>query len=1122
LTAPAEEAARARESVLDLLVGTGSVLGLQCISFVLETPAEPIRGSLGRLTSEGLLERRQEHHSSGWRIASDQPAAETAVLPGSLADRLVEYALTSPGATLSEMMAAIGQCRGKPEERMNLFFSAMQLARENGEFRMVAGLVEETIKRSEDTLPESRVIVVLRIMDPRRLRELDNNAARAFIQARIDLLSSPSSRILALTRLGELEMAAGHLPKADMFLTEGLRTSMSEEVGEWVPEILDNLAELSRDYDRMSRAAELFHEVIAWTPALEDDDIKLRVLATAAAALARIQRFKAAEMTIQSAMALAPQASPESRMVLEWCRARIHVATGRLSTAVGYLERALLLAENINDQVSVSEILDVLVFTMKEQPGYTIRSLTAIMERVSRRATTSGNISNQLYALNHLADMYLRTLQMEGLAGVRNEIDMLRTSAGLVVTEPVADWCFGFMRHICGGSPLIGDGDTLIPGSAAFLSKLALHEDPLSEAKVIGDFFVGRQRVTSFAYGLFMAMEACVAGFSKAAATMAVPLQETLERMSDEPEPSWKLALSALLAEEPRDADDFFGSAQVLARQMDRLLLVWQILRCRSSLTLRRELQDQVEIDLLILELDEYIASRLPHDDRDRFLAIGEVRSRRERMERLSQRAGPSVIIRDALTVRMTPVPGQIMEKVDRLSLRFSSRSEISWSLEALGTVTGAKRIQALQVKNGELRIIESYGLGRERLPGSEVADIVRSCPDTQVIVDAFGSNPFGSRRFTVIPTTRRGEQVGRERRSQATCSEVDSFVLLETDSPFDTIGSAGFMVSCFVRQIGSSLMLRERETQSYYDAMTGAAIRSSWMKKLGELLEMSVSPGTPLSVLLVDIDRFKRVNDSFGHHEGDRILRETVSAIAGALRPNDIIGRIGGDEFGIILPSASSDNAVLIADRVCRKVSSTVFLPDQVPMTISIGISTADSDRCHSDLLISRADAALYQSKESGRNRVTQWTPASDAAGEERKRFSILDTGDPGWDHTIGQTVMELLSTRRGDVTLDVLAGKLRDVLRCEYLYLEDAAGNSAEVGPSFARRVRELVPRGYPGRISEHSGILGRFYALASLLTAGGWLLAAWEGSDRLPVSIRGVFSALVSLSDMLTEHR
>jgi diguanylate cyclase (GGDEF)-like protein len=711
---------------------------------------------------------------------------------------------------------------------------------------------------------------------------------------------------------------------------------------------------------------------------------------------------------------------------------------------------------------------------------------------------------------------------MDGLAGVRNEIDALRASAGLVIVEPVADWCSGFMQHICRGNPLTGAVDSLIPGSAAFLSKLALLEDPVSEAKVISDFFVGRQRVTAFAYGLFMAMEAFAAGFNKAAAIMAVPLQATLERMSDEPEPSWKLALSALLAEEPQDADDFFSSAQVLARQMDRLLLVWQILRCRSGLTLRRELQDKVEIDLLILELDEYMAMRLPHDDRERFLTLEAVRSRRDRMERLSQRNGPSVIIRDALTVRMTPVPGQIMEKVDRLSQRFSSRSEISWSLEALGTVTGARRIQALQVKNGELRIIESYGLGRERLPGSEVADILRSCPDAQVIVDAYGSNPFGSRRFTVIPTTRRGEQVGRERRSQPSNSEVDSFVLLETDSPFDTIGSAGFMVSCFVRQIGSALMLRERETQSYYDAMTGAAIRSSWMKKLGELLEMSVSPGTPLSVLLVDIDRFKRVNDSFGHHEGDRILRETVSAIAGALRPNDIIGRIGGDEFGIVLPSASSDNAVLIADRVCRKVASTVFLPDQVPMTISIGISTADSDRCHSDLLISRADAALYQSKESGRNRVTQWTPASDAAGEERKRFSILDTGDPGWDHSIGQTVMELLSARRGAVSLDVLAGKLRDVLRCEYLYLEDAAGNSAEVGPSFARRVRELVPRGYPGRISEHPGLLGRFYALASLLAGGGWLLAAWEASDRLPVSIRGVFSALVSLSDMLTEYR
>jgi len=1109
-----------RESVLRLLAGAGGVLGPQCVAHVLELPLETVRAALAALSADGLLEHRLEHHSGGWSLPAGSSRTGSP-LPPPLAARLVEYALTSPSATLSELMAAValrppdGDGRTR---RLDLLGAAMHVAKENGEFRIVAGLVQEIIGNAGADLSEQRLTDLLEIMEPRRLRELDNTAAREFVQAGIGRLSTPSGTILALTRSGELEMAAGHLPKAHMLLADALRRSMEAEIGQWLPEILDGLADLARDQDRMSSAAEMFHEVIAWTPVLEDDDLKLRILATAAAALARIQRHKAAEMAIQSALALAPQASPGARMVLERCRARIHAASGNRSAAVGYLERALLLAENINDQISVSDILDLLVQTMRGQPGYTIRSLTAIMERVSRRATTSGNTSNRLYALNHLADMYLRTLQLDSLADACADIARHVGAAGLTATEPVADWCMGFMRHLVGDDPPAGSGDALIPGTGEFLKRVRSGEDPLREAARIAESMTGRQKASTFPYGLYMALEAAVAGFPKASSVIAAQLQEILEKMGEETEPSWKLCISALLTDEPRDADDFLGSAQVLARQMDRLLLVRQILRCRSALDLRRGVPEQVGIDLLLLELDEYMASRLGTQDRERFLGQDEVRARRSTLERQSQRCGPPVILRDALAARLTPAVVPVMEKVDRLSQRFSSWSEISWSLEALGAVTGASRIQALQVRNGEIRIIESYGLGRERLPGTEVSDIVRSCPAAPVLADGYGVQPFGPRRVSITPTVRREEQPGQERRTVASSAETDSFILIETESPFDTIGSAGFLISCFVRQIGSALMLREREAQSYYDSMTGAAIRSSWMKKLGELLESSAGPGTPLSVLLVDIDRFKRVNDTFGHHEGDRVLREAVAAIASALRPSDIIGRIGGDEFGVVLPSASEENAFLIADRVCRKVSSTVFLPDQVQVTISIGSSTASDARCPTDLIISRADAALYQSKENGRNRVTQWTPASDAAGEARKRFSILDTGDPGWDHTLGQTVMELLSARRGEISPELLASRLRDLLRCEYLCLEDPDGESFAVGPSFARRVRDLVPRGYPGRIGEHSGLMGRFHALSSILDGGGWLLAAWENSDRLPVSIRGVFSALSTLSGLL----
>ncbi|MDA0788448.1 MAG: sensor domain-containing diguanylate cyclase [Proteobacteria bacterium] len=132
---------------------------------------------------------------------------------------------------------------------------------------------------------------------------------------------------------------------------------------------------------------------------------------------------------------------------------------------------------------------------------------------------------------------------------------------------------------------------------------------------------------------------------------------------------------------------------------------------------------------------------------------------------------------------------------------------------------------------------------------------------------------------------------------------------------------------------------------------------------------------GYPLSVMLLDIDHFKRVNDTYGHLAGDECLREVAATISKTIkRPADILARYGGEEFVAVLPYIENDNALTFANRIRERVEAAIYLADghEVNVTVSIGVCTATPND-HDDRkdMISAADIALYEAKNSGRNRV-------------------------------------------------------------------------------------------------------------------------------------------------------
>jgi len=177
-------------------------------------------------------------------------------------------------------------------------------------------------------------------------------------------------------------------------------------------------------------------------------------------------------------------------------------------------------------------------------------------------------------------------------------------------------------------------------------------------------------------------------------------------------------------------------------------------------------------------------------------------------------------------------------------------------------------------------------------------------------------------------------------------------------------------------------------------DPMTGLFNRRYAMPWLSRIARYSSENGQSFAVMLADLDHFKSVNDRFGHPAGDAVLIETARRLTAASRPDDMIARIGGEEFMIVLPVAGQNAAMAAADRLCRQINATPFdipgVAQPVKVTISIGIAvsppparlaepaTGEFGDHVTNLLIGQADRALYQAKGAGRNQFTLIRPAA------------------------------------------------------------------------------------------------------------------------------------------------
>ncbi|HVM25370.1 MAG TPA: diguanylate cyclase [Candidatus Limnocylindrales bacterium] len=215
----------------------------------------------------------------------------------------------------------------------------------------------------------------------------------------------------------------------------------------------------------------------------------------------------------------------------------------------------------------------------------------------------------------------------------------------------------------------------------------------------------------------------------------------------------------------------------------------------------------------------------------------------------------------------------------------------------------------------------------------------------------------------------------------------------LETDTPVQLrvggIPAERRLARAFNQASGAFLQTEVRATR---DRLTGVPNRETLLATLTAEVERAVRHAKPLSVAFIDIDRFKPINDTYGHNSGDAVLRQVARLIANSVRASDTFGRYGGEEFMLILPETLPQDAVGLAEDLRGVVMAEplrIAEEREIQVTISVGIAGGHGSELQLDMLVDRADAAMYAAKSLGRNRTYVFRDLDEEAPVRRAPIS-------------------------------------------------------------------------------------------------------------------------------------
>ena len=252
----------------------------------------------------------------------------------------------------------------------------------------------------------------------------------------------------------------------------------------------------------------------------------------------------------------------------------------------------------------------------------------------------------------------------------------------------------------------------------------------------------------------------------------------------------------------------------------------------------------------------------------------------------------------------------------------------------------------------------EVIGYRQEEMGGTALADYYETPESRQKVVQAIS---VGGGRATQV------EAALRHKNGSTIWISTNAFVRYGPDGqPVCIEGVA--------RDISERKQMEDRLTaMSRTDGLTGVCSRNYFMDKSQALIEVMKRYERPASMLMADLDHFKHINDNYGHQVGDMALIAFTNACRQEIRESDVLGRLGGEEFCIMLPETSLESAQVLAERI-RKATADIEIPfgnDKIRFTVSIGLVELGTNEQSLDSVLRRADLAMYQAKERGRNQV-------------------------------------------------------------------------------------------------------------------------------------------------------
>jgi diguanylate cyclase (GGDEF)-like protein len=206
------------------------------------------------------------------------------------------------------------------------------------------------------------------------------------------------------------------------------------------------------------------------------------------------------------------------------------------------------------------------------------------------------------------------------------------------------------------------------------------------------------------------------------------------------------------------------------------------------------------------------------------------------------------------------------------------------------------------------------------------------------------------------------GELVGFDRRPSSRAPRLTAATQRRLELLLVPVASA----------LDKTLLLRRMEALSVTDDLTRLYNSRYLNQVLRRESKRAVRTSRPLSLLFIDLDGFKLINDTYGHLSGSQALVEAAAVIRGSARETDIAARFGGDEFALILPDTGSIGAVAVAERVCERIATHIFLAEQgtpIRLTASVGVATLPGAASSPEELVQAADSAMYHVKDRGKN---------------------------------------------------------------------------------------------------------------------------------------------------------